>query len=156
MCGGHGTCPFVLHHLTHHHPHTSSSHITILTYPHTSHPHISPLSHITILTHHHPHTPQDQLPLHIAYTPESESIHCSALDIYDASCSKKYRASKPSTILQCSHVHDKIQLRLPVVLFCHVLQIPLCGFGGASQVDVLNTRKSTNGHWIDMGEASGG
>ena len=38
------------------------------------------------------------------------------------------------------------------VLLC--IQIPLCGFGGASQVEVLNTRKSTNGHWIDMGEAS--
>ena len=152
MCGGRGTCPFVLHHLTHH-PHTSPSSHTLTHHTLTYHlVHTSPRSHITILTHHHPHTPQDQLPLHIAYTPESESIHCSALDIYDASCSKKYRASKPSTILQCSHVHDKTQLRLPVV---HVLQIPLCGFGGASQVDVLNTRKSTNGHWIDMGEASG-
>ena len=101
--------------LTHYHPHTSpSSHITILTHitltylttlthhPHISYPHIhvSPSSHITIFTHHHPHTPQDQLPLHITYTPESESIHCSALDIYDASCSKKYRARKPSTFLQ--------------------------------------------------------
>ena len=70
--------------LTHHHTHTS---------PPLTH-HTSPPSHIT-LTPYHPHTPQDQLPLHIAYTPVSESIHCSALDIQDASCSKKYRASKP-------------------------------------------------------------
>lgn len=33
-------------------------------------------------------------------------------------------------------------------------QIPVCGFGGVSQVEVMNARSSTSGSWIDMGEAS--
>ena len=91
----HITLTFYTSHITTSHitiSHITTSHIITLTH---YHPHTSP-SHIITLTHFHPHTPQDQLPLHIAYTPVSESIHCSALDIHDTSCSKKYRASKPS------------------------------------------------------------
>ena len=39
-------------------------------------------------------------------------------------------------------------------LFMLMWQIPMCGFGGVSQVEVMNARRSTSGSWIDMGEAS--